>query len=307
MKIAFFGTPAFAIPTLQKLIESEYDLVVVYTKPPKPCGRGLKEMKSQVHILSELNNVEVRCPKNLKHAEDIKYLQSLNLDIAVTVAYGIIIPQNILDIPKHGFINIHPSDLPRWRGAAPIQRSIMAGDTKTAICIMKMDAGLDTGDVIIKKEIPLNDEITAGQLHDTSAEIGAKMTLEVLNNLEKKGCITAIKQLETGLLYADKITNKERVINWRQDAKLVNCQIRALSPYPSAYFKFKGEIIKVISASFDSDFKHKNIPGTVIDDDLSIACANGIIRPELLQREGRKMIYRKAFLRGFSVPKNTLL
>jgi methionyl-tRNA formyltransferase len=249
--------------------------------------------------------LNVLTPKKLKAPESIEQFKSLNPDIVIVAAYGLLIPKEFLEIPKHGFINIHPSDLPRWRGAAPIHRTIMAGDEKTAICIMKMDEGLDTGDIILRKEILLDNEITAKELHDKCSELGGKMILDVLDLFEKDK-VSYTKQSDEGITYADKIISDEGLLDFNLSAFEVNNKIRALSPKPGAYFIYKNELIKIISAVVEKINENYQL-GTVVDDKLGIACRDSIIRPILLQRNGKKMIYTDAFLRGYDIPMGSKL
>lgn len=303
MKVLFMGTPGFALPTLTKLIESDHEVIGVYTKEPKPAGRGYAEVKSQIHQLAEKHGLPVFTPKNFKSQEAIDEFKMLQPEIAVVAAYGIILPTAILAIPKYGCINIHPSLLPRWRGAAPLQRTVFEGDVETAVCIMQMNEGMDTGDILLQKHFSLDDHITASELHDLTAEIGANLVLEVLSNIDT---IKPIKQVESGVTHAKKLTPSDEVIDWNRTAQQINCQIRALSPRPGAYFKHNNEKIKIISADYEPQ-KHSYKVGEVIDDKLSIACSEGILKPSLLQREGKKMIYTDAFLRGFAIPRGTNL
>ncbi len=300
VKIVFMGSPEFAVPTLSSLTNTNHEIVAVYTKPPTCSGRGLKENKSVIHLLAEKLSLKIYTPEKLRVSENIEIFTSLEADIAIVAAYGLIIPKEFLQIPKYGFINIHPSDLPRWRGAAPIQRTIIAGDEKTAVCIMKMDEGLDTGDIILREEIQLDDKITAKELHDKCADIGSNIVIETLNLFERNQ-ILLTKQSQVGITYAEKISSNEGAIDFNLSAKKVNCKIRALSPGPGAYFTYNGEIVKIITAEFEN-LKHGFKPGLVIDNKLSIACKEGIIKPTLLQRQGKKMIYIDAFLRGFKMP-----
>ena len=299
------GSPEFAAPTLLALSNTKHEIVAVYTKPPAWSGRGLKKNKSVIHLLAEKFSLTVFTPQKLRNSENVKIFMSLKPDITIVAAYGLIIPKEFLEVPKHGFINVHPSDLPRWRGAAPIQHTIMAGDAKTAICIMQMDEGLDTGDIILRKEIQLDDEITAKELHDKCADQGGKMIIETLDLFEENK-ISFKKQPQIGITYAEKISSNERVIDFNLSAKKVNWKIRALSPKPGAYFTYNDEIIKIITAEV-KDLKHDFKPGLVINDKLNIACKDGVIKPTLLQRQGKKMIYIDAFLRGLNIPTGTVL
>ena len=306
MKIVFMGTPHFALPTLQALIDSGHDILAIYTKEPKKAGRGQQESKSPVHQLAEKNSLNILTPATLRSQDAIDQLQSLKPDVAVVVAYGLILPQSILDIPKHGCINLHPSKLPRWRGAAPLQHTILSGDKETDICTMQMDKGMDTGDVILREAFSIPDDMTASMLHDEAAKIGSSLIIETLKQIES-GTAIRTKQSEIGVTHAGKISRDDEKIDWNKSSYLVNCQIRTFSPRPGAYFTYNGENIKVLKASYDDSYTHNAEAGSVLDDDLSIACGTGILRPELLQREGRKMIYRDAFLRGFVIQKGSKL
>ncbi|MFQ3306907.1 MAG: methionyl-tRNA formyltransferase [Candidatus Midichloriaceae bacterium] len=305
MKILFMGSPEFAIPTLEAIASSNNELIAVYTKPPKSAGRGLKETKSAVHLLADQLNVNIFTPQKLKPEEEINNFKSLKPDIVIVAAYGLIIPKEYLDIPTFGFINVHPSTLPRWRGAAPIQRTIMAGDDKTSICIMKMDAGLDTGDIILKHDMELDDQITGKELHDKCAKIGGDLILKTID-LFSQNKINLIKQSDQGITYAEKIMPFERVLDFNLSAEELNNKIRALSPKPGSYFIYKKEIVKIITAEVQN-LKHEFTPGLVIDETLSIACKSGILKPVLLQRQGKKMLYTDAFLRGFPIKEGDIL
>jgi methionyl-tRNA formyltransferase len=306
MRVIFMGSPDFAVPCLQKLISSTHEIVAVYTKPPQPAGRGHHLAKSKIHLLAEQNGLLVHCPASLKPAEEVQKILSFNADVAVVAAYGLILRTPVLQAPKFGCINIHPSALPRFRGAAPIQRTIMAGDRQTEVCIMRMDEGLDTGDVVIRQSVDIPEGTTAKELHDQTAAIGGDLVLQVLAELAA-GTATFNKQSEQGVTYANKLQAEDEIINWNLPARLVACQIHALSPKPGAYFNFTGEKIKIITANYDEAIKHDQQPGTVLDDKLTIACAKGVLLPTLMQRQGRKMIYTDAFLRGFTIPVGALV
>lgn len=299
------GTPDFAVPTLQKLIDSNHEIIAVYTKAPKAAGRGYPEIKSKIHLLAEKHSITVYTPKSFKAYEDIDNFTNLKADIAVVAAYGLILPKAILGSPKYGCINVHPSKLPRWRGAAPIQHTILAGDKTTAVCIMDMEEGLDTGDVYLTHEINIPDTMTAKELHDITAEKGGSMVLETLD-LIAAGTAVRSRQPAEDVAYAHKLSRSDEVIDWNKDAFTCHCLVRAFSPRPGAYFSYNSETIKIISSYYSTE-SHKEKPGTVLDDSLSIACGRGILKPTLLQREGRKMIYTAAFLRGFPIPKGSIL
>jgi methionyl-tRNA formyltransferase len=295
------GSPDFAVPCLQKLISSTHEIVAVYTKPPQPAGRGQNLAKSKIHLLAEQAGLTIHTPATLKPIDEVQKIISFNADVAVVAAYGLILRPPVLQAPRFGCINIHPSALPRFRGAAPIQRTIMAGDQHTEVCIMRMDEGLDTGDVILSQRLDIPEGTTAKELHDQTAAIGGELVLQVLEKLATRTA-TFTKQSEQGVTYANKLQAEDEIINWNMPARLVACQIHALSPKPGAYFNFAGEKIKIITANYNETIIHNLKPGTVLDDKLTIACEKGVLMPTLMQRQGRKMIYTDAFLRGFAIP-----
>lgn len=300
------GTPHFAVPTLQALIDSEHEIVAVYTMPPRPAGRGQQELQTPIHQLASANGLSVRTPKNFKDPKDVEEFQALDADVAVVTAYGVIVPQVILDGTKYGCINIHPSKLPRWRGAAPLQHTILSGDKETSICIMQMDKGMDTGDILMEKHVDVPADMTASDLHDLTSKMGASMLLETLAHV-KDGSIQRTVQSTEGVTHARKIERSDEKIVWSDTAYMVNARIRTFSPRPGAYFVYNGQNIKVLQAEIDESAQHHATPGTVLDNDLGIACGKGILKPTLLQREGKKMMYRDAFLRGFPIPKGSVL
>lgn len=294
-KIIFMGTPLFALPALEKLIASDHKIVAVYTAPPKPAGRGHEVKKSPVHQLAEKHNIPVYTPASLKN-------ESLpEADVAVVAAYGLLLPEHILNAPKHGCINIHPSLLPRWRGAAPIQRTIMAGDKKTAVCIMQMDKGLDSGDILMQGEFELDPKITAGELHDFCANLGAEMVLGAVASL---GAITPVKQADDGVTYAKKITKEDELINWNDAAEEIERKIRGLNPFPAAYFMHDGKKIKVFAAEVEAA---TGKAGEFLDDKLLIACGKSALRITRLQKEGKKPMTAEEFLNGSIIKKGVIL
>lgn len=299
MKVVFMGTTEFSAHALESLIYSKHQVLAVYTREPKPMGRRKVLTKTPIHILAEEHNIEVHTPKSFKNPDELKKLKSFKADVIIVAAYGVLLPKTVLESAKYSAINIHPSKLPRWRGAAPIERSMMAGDTETAVCIMQMDEGLDTGDILLQQLFPIPDCITARQFALSLGHEGAKMLLTALDKIER-GDITRTKQSDQGVTYAQKIFKEDGLIDWTLDARLVNCHIRALSPKPGAYFMYHGTKIKIISADYDLTEVSAE-PGTIIDDKLTIACGQGVIKPTLVQRLGREMLYTEAFLRGFSV------
>jgi len=305
MKIVFMGTPHFAIPALEKLIDSDHTIVGVFTKPAKPAGRGYKEILTPVHDVTIKHSLPVYTPSTFKDPNNVKQLRDLQPDVIVVTAYGLILRKEVLEIPKYGCINIHPSKLPRWRGAAPIQHTILSGDKETAVCIMQMDEGMDTGNILAQRDFEVPSKMTAKELHDLSANIGSEMLIETIETLEK-GSAKPQKQSLDGITYANKINRDSEVINWYKTSFEIFNQIRTFSPKPGAFFSHNGENIKIITAEHE-DLDHSFCAGEVVDDTLSIACAKGIIKPTLLQREGKKMIYTDAFLRGFPISKGTKL
>lgn len=300
------GTANFALPTLSSLIASQHDIIAVYTAAAKPSGRGNQISISAIQKLADKHNIKVFAPHNFKNDVDYDQFKALNADIAIVAAYGIILPERILNSPKHGCINIHPSSLPKFRGAAPIQHTILSGDAETSVCIIQMDKGMDTGDILIKQDLSLDHKITAHELFDITSNIGADLTLKILDQIAANK-LSSIKQNDIGASHACKIHRSDEKLNFVKDAYLVQCQVRAFAPKPGAYFVFKGENIKVLEADFDSNVIHHAATGTVLDDKLTIACSKGIFKPKLLQREGRKSIYLDAFLRGFNIAKNSIL
>ena len=293
------GTPDFACPTLSKLLDSEHEIVAVYTQAPKQANRGMKIFKSKIHQLAEENNLNIEIPTSLRNPEEQDKFKKYNADIAVVAAYGMLLPPEILVGTKYGCINIHPSDLPRWRGAAPLQRTIMAGDTKTKICIMQMDEGLDTGDIILSEDLNIDEVMNVGQLHDITAEIGARMTIEALSSIEQEN-VSLEKQNIKGVTYANKINKNDEKIDFNQDVKFIFNQIRGLSPYPGAYFNLEGKKYKIFEATYTEE-KHNQSNGKIIGNDFSIACNKGIIHPTVIQKEGKKKTPITDFLRGNKV------
>ena len=300
MRIIFMGTPDFAIPSLNALVEAGHEVVAVYTQPPRPAGRGKALRRSPIHQCAEALEIAVHHPVTLRNAEAQTDFASLNADIAVVAAYGLILPQAILDAPKHGCINIHASLLPRWRGAAPIHRAILAGDSITGVTIMQMEAGLDTGPMLATVETAIGDK-NIGQLTDELARLGAKRLIEVLDDLS---AFPPDAQPDDGVLYAPKIDKSETHMDFLTSATQVVRQIRAFAP--NAYFEQAGERIRIVEAKavITPDGAR---PGTVIDDALTIACNPGAIRPTMVQRAGRGVMTPAELLRGFAMPVGTRL
>lgn len=299
LRVAFMGTPDFAVPTLQALIDAGHNIVVVYSQPPARAGRGKQLKNSPVHTLAASANIEVRTPSSLKTEEEQAAFKALDLDVAVVVAYGQILPQAILDAPKHGCVNIHASLLPRWRGAAPIHRAIMAGDSETGICIMKMDLGLDTGPVIARKSIPITTTSTTADLHDLLASMGATMINAALDGYCDKSLIP-LEQASDGVTYAKKIDKAEALIDWTRSAQDIDQQVRGLCPFPGAYTILGDERIKILAGTLE---EATGEAGTTLDDQLLVACGKGAYRIERAQRAGKGAMDRKEFLRGIEISK----
>jgi methionyl-tRNA formyltransferase len=293
------GSPDFAVPSLNALVEARHEIVCAYTQPPRPAGRGKGEQKTAVHRRAEELGIDVHCPNSLKNPQDQARFAALDSDLAIVAAYGLILPKPILEAPKGGCINVHASLLPRWRGAAPVQRAILAGDDVTGVTIMHMEEGLDTGPMLLKRETEI-DRKAAGQLTQELATLGAEALLEWLDNPA-----TPVPQPDQGVTYASKIDKSEARIDWRKSATEIERQVRAFAPSPGAWFEADGERIKLLEAAVDADAYGK--PGEVLDDCLSIANGEGYIRPLKVQRSGRAAMTPGELLRGFPIPKGTVL
>jgi methionyl-tRNA formyltransferase len=307
LKIAFMGTPDFAAQTLSALAKTGHEITCVYTQPPRPAGRGKALRQSAVHDLAQSLGLVVRTPKTLRDEDEQKAFAALNLDVAIVVAYGLILPVEILSSPRLGCLNLHGSLLPRWRGAAPIQRAIMAGDTETGVQVMQMEKGLDTGPVLLSQSVKIADNDTAGSLHDKLALAGAALLPRALDALEA-GALHGAPQSEAGVTYAEKIDKQEARINWSLPATQVDRQIRGLSPFPGAWFLLptpKGPVrVKVLMSQPEAG---DGAPGEALDDTLLMACGSGAIRLTQLQRAGKSVQAGQDFLRGQAIPKGTLL
>ena len=299
MRIVFMGSPDFAVPSLDALVGAGHEVVAAYAQPPRPAGRGKAERKTPVQQRAEELGIAVRTPRTLRDAEEQERFRALDADFAVVAAYGLILPTPILDAPKHGCINVHASLLPRWRGAAPIQRAILAGDETSGVTIMKMDEGLDTGPMLLRRELDIRGK-NAGQVTDQLAELGAEALLEWLANP-----VPPEPQPAEGATYASKIDKAETRIDWFRPAEEIERQVRAFAPAPGAWFEANGERVKLLKAAAGADASGS--PGEVLDDCLSIACASGYIRPLMVQRAGRAPMSAGELLRGFPIPKGTVL
>ncbi len=304
LRIVFMGTPDFAKSAFLAILEAGHEIVAVYTQPPRPAGRGQKERLSAVHEAALSHSLPVFCPLRLNDPQEIAAFQALRPDVVVVAAYGLLLPRAILEIPRFGCLNIHASLLPRWRGAAPIARAILAGDKETGITIMRMEEGLDSGPMIAQRSLSIAADMDAGVLHDSLAAMGAGMMVEILARLP--GSLESHSQPEAGVTYAHKITKEEAKLDWQEDSALLVRKVRAFSPYPGAYALAGDVRIKVLSAAAieDKQAKEKS-PGEVIDDHLLIACGKGALRLTRLQRPGRSPMDAADFLRGFAIPKGS--
>jgi len=320
MRIIFMGSPDFAVPTLDALVEAGHEVIAAYTQPPRPAGRGKGERPTPVDERAGELGIEVRCPKSLRGEAEQAAFAELEADVAVVAAYGLILPQPILDAPMLGCINVHGSLLPRWRGAAPVQRAIMAGDEATGVTIMQMEAGLDTGPMLLKRAVEIEDK-NAAQLTEELAKLGAAMMVEVLADLPS---FEPIEQPEEGITYAAKIKKDEARIDWSRPAKELERHVQGLAPFPGAWFEVEGERIKVLAAEQFPLDRHpreggdpdllsalgsrlRGNDGRILDDNLLIQCSNGALRPTLLQRAGRAPMTTDELLRGFPIPAGTVL
>ena len=293
------GSPDFAVPTLEALVAGGHEVFVAYTQPLRPAGRGKAERPTAIEVRARELGIAVRSPRSLKGAEEQGEFAALGADVAVVAAYGLILPQAILDAPRHGCLNVHGSLLPRWRGAAPVQRAIMAGDEITGVTIMRMEAGLDTGPMLLKREIAIGDK-NAAQVTADLAELGAKMMIEILASGEFAG----EPQPEQDVTYAAKISSDEARIDWSRPGEDIARQVQGLAPFPGAWFEAAGERVKLLAAEL---VEAQGAAGDVLDERLTIACSHGAIRPTLLQRAGKAPMNTDDLLRGFAIPTGTHL
>ena len=301
MRLIFMGTPDFAVPTLIELARRGHDITAVFTRGAKPAGRGMELQPSSVEREARWLGIPVHTPKTFKDEAAQAEFRALNADVAVVIAYGLILTKPILDAPKLGCFNVHASLLPRWRGAAPINRAIMAGDAESGITIMKMDEGLDTGAMAMTNRVVIGPDMTAGELHDALARLGADLMARALAALEC-GSLTLTPQLETGVTYAGKITNAETRIDWTKSWKEVHDHIRGLSPFPAAWFDVGGVRLKALRSTKGEG---SGSPGGVLDENLTIACGSGAVRLVQVQRAGKQPMSTDAFLRGTPVKAGT--
>lgn len=304
LKLVFMGTPDFAVPPLRALAGSGHDIIAVYTQPPRKAGRGKKINKSPVHRTAEALDIPVFHPQSLKTEEAQRTFRAHGADVAVVAAYGLILPKAILEAPEKGCINIHASLLPRWRGAAPIQRAILAGDSETGITIMHMDEGLDTGPVYRTEYIPIGQNENAGSLHDRLARAGAHLVTEVITALNR-GVSSPTPQADKGATYANKIEKSETLIDWSRPAGAIHRQVRAFSPRPGAWNRLRGERIKVLSGNLIENRNGDAAPGTILDGRMTVKCGEGAYQVTFLQREGKAPMSAESFLKGFRIPPGT--
>ena len=294
MRIIFMGTPDFSVPVLDALVQAGHDIACVYSQPPRPAGRGKQDRPSPVQTRAQALGLPIRHPVSLKTQRAQADFAAVNADIAVVVAYGLILPQAVLDMPTHGCLNIHASLLPRWRGAAPIHRAIMAGDAETGVCIMQMEAGLDTGPVLLRQAMPIGAAETTGALHDRLSALGAQMIVTALDNLEK---LSAVNQPADGVTYAAKIDKAEARVDWTLPATVVDRLIRGLSPFPGAWCDVGGERVKLLGSKLTDG---RGEPGTVLDG-FRIACGQGAVEITQVQREGKRPMPAADALRGLTL------
>ena len=302
MKIVLFASPEFSIPTLRAINNSNHEIVAVYTREAKKQDRGMKIKNTPVFEEATKLGLPVFTPKTLKKKSEWEKLKEFNADIFVVVAYGLLLPKEILNIAKYGCINIHPSLLPRWRGASPLQRALMEGDKETGVCVIILGEGLDDGDILACKKVPITKQTTLETLHDELSEIGAELMLESLDNIEKNGKIIATPQSSEGLKYAEKIDKSEGKIDFNKSVESIDLLIRTLGKTVGTYFEHNNERIKILEANIvenltEDQKKLKN--GAIFDNGFSIKCSNGILKPLVLQREGKKPLKIEEFLRGF--------
>lgn len=300
MKVVFMGTPDFAVPALERLIK-EHDVVCVYTREPKLSGRGNKLNKTPVHLVAEANGIEVRTPKTLRNIDEQQKFAALKADVAVVAAYGLILPLPVLDAYPFGCLNLHASLLPRWRGAAPIQRAVEAGDAKSGVTVMQVAEGLDTGDMLLKGEVEITSTTTGGELHDKLALVGADLISAVLSDIKS---FTPQPQPQDGACYAAKIDKSECKLDFNQKAEVLCRKIRAFNPYPAMFFEYGGERFKVLEAHKAEKYAPA---GTIIEENnsLLIACADGALNITQIQRQGKKLMSIGELLRGFHFTENS--
>ena len=299
MRVAFMGTPEFSVPALSALIEAGHEIACVYSQPPRPAGRGHKKRPSPIQELAESLDLDARQPSSLGEKTVQAEFLSLNADVAVVVAYGLILPKPILSGPRLGCLNIHASLLPRWRGAAPIQRAILAGESETGITIMQIDDGLDTGPILAVERVPITKKTTASNLHDELANIGARLIVEVLSN----DLPSPVSQPEEGVTYAQKLDRAEGRIDWTRTSSEIDRRVRALNPWPGVWCELNSERLQIFSVK---PVNGSGVPGTVIAEPLIVACGEGALQIDQVQRAGRSKMPTADFVRGYPVPIGTV-
>jgi methionyl-tRNA formyltransferase len=302
LRLAFLGTPDFAVPTLAELIAQGHEIAAVYSQPPRPKGRGMALEPGPVHKFAETAKLPVRTPLSLKGAEEQAAFAALDLDVAIVVAYGLLLPKAILEAPQLGCFNLHGSLLPRWRGAAPIQRAVMAGDAETGVMVMRMNEGLDTGPVLMAERVAVGRK-TSGELTTELSRLGADLMVRALGALER-GAVTPRPQPEDGVTYAKKISKEESRIGWSKSAQEIDCHIRGLSPFPGAWTDADGERLKILYAE---PVAGSGKPGVLLDDALTVACGEGALRLVKVQRAGKSVMSAAELLKGFALPRGTRL
>jgi methionyl-tRNA formyltransferase len=302
LRLAFMGTPDFAVPTLAELIAQGHDMAAVYSQPPRPKGRGMALEPGPVHKFAQSAKLMVRTPLSLKGADEQAAFAALNLDAAIVVAYGLLLPKAILEAPRLGCFNLHASLLPRWRGAAPIQRAVMAGDAETGVMVMQMEEGLDTGPVLMAERVRIGRK-TSGDLASELSRLGADLMVRALGALER-GAVTPQTQAGDGVAYAKKISKDEARIDWTRSAHDIDCHIRGLSPFPGAWTEANGERLKILYAEPAGG---NGRPGVTLDDALTVACGDGAVKLLKVQRAGGKAMEADALLKGFAVPAGSQL
>jgi methionyl-tRNA formyltransferase len=307
LRLIFMGTPDFAVPTLVELAGAGHEILAVYTRAPKPAGRGMDLQESPVALQAKRLGLKVATPKSLRNDEAQAEFAAHGADAALVVAYGLILPKAVLEAVPLGCFNLHASLLPRWRGAAPINRAVMAGDAESGVTVMKMDEGLDTGDMAMIERVAIGADMTAGELHDRLSRIGADLTLRAIGALER-GALQLQKQPESGVTYAEKISKSETRVVWSRPAREVHNHIRGLSPFPGAWFELPAETgaarVKILRSTLAAG---SGEPGRVLDDQLTIACGEGAIRILELQKAGSRAMKTEEFLRGLSLPRAAIL
>jgi methionyl-tRNA formyltransferase len=301
MKIIFMGTPGFSVPILAALLDAGHEVAAVYSQPPRPAGRGHKEQLAPVHAFAASRGIPVHTPKSLKPAEAQAEFAAIGAEVAVVAAYGLLLPKPILEAPARGCLNVHGSLLPRWRGAAPMQRAILAGDAETGITIMQMDVGLDTGAMLLTERLPITPDTTASTLHDALSALGARLMVAALERLDT---LVPVPQPEDGVTYAAKLARDEGRVEWTRPAVELERAVRALNPWPGVWFELAGERIKVLAAEIAAG---AGSAGTVLDQQLTVACGEGALRLTRLQRAGKGPMAAGDLLRGFAIPAGTVL